>query len=217
SLIEIDGRGCFLKLYLPKYALQKAGFQLHIARGLRAFDAGRALHQAGLAVAQTRACLLVPEGVLLMTEALAGSRDLREIASAEFDGQPAVSYLTMAAEALSDLHREGYKHGDCKWSNLLLSRDRMYFVDLERVKKMRSKLDAHKLLHRKQLVDVARFTADAERFGIESDDFATFVTRYCRGIDCDPKSLLLAVRPHLESTRQRHLQRYGAQGTKTLL
>ncbi|MEM1155292.1 MAG: lipopolysaccharide kinase InaA family protein [Pseudomonadota bacterium] len=217
GLLQVDGHGCFLKLYLAKSTLQKAGFHLHIARGLRAFDAGRALRQAGLAVPETRACLLVPEGVLLMTEALAGEGDLREIGLADPDQINTAKHLRLAADVLSDLHLKGFKHGDCKWSNLLLYEGRFFLVDLERAKRIKIKAQGLARWHLKQLEDMARFTADAERFGVRSDVFAIFVERYCDSFSCDSELLLQSVKPHLEHIRRRHLRRYGVQHATRLL
>ncbi|MEM8563919.1 MAG: lipopolysaccharide kinase InaA family protein [Pseudomonadota bacterium] len=217
GLLDLNGVGCFLKLYLSKSALQKMGFHLHIARGLRAFDAGCALRGAGLWVPESRACLLVSEGVLLMTEALAGAVDLREVALAAPDDMAIVRYLERAAEALANLHSKGFKHGDCKFSNLLMHRHRVFLVDLERARKIGVNADSRRPWHRKQLADIARFTADAERFGIGSDAFAVFLQRYSGVMGYEANLLSDALRPHLEGIRRRHEQRYAGLQKSSLL
>ena len=89
--MPVKQQPCFLKLYLAKSRWQQLGFRLGVCRAIRAFDAARELRRGDYRCPRRGACLRVPEGVLLLTEGIANSQDLRalwlEQPAAEYAGQ----------------------------------------------------------------------------------------------------------------------------------
>ncbi|MCB1854631.1 MAG: hypothetical protein H6988_02740 [Pseudomonadales bacterium] len=205
GLLELEGAPCFLKLYLAKSPVQKLGFRLGYGRGLRSFDAATSMAEAGLPVPEPRACLLVPEGMVLLTEALAGGADLRALWLDLPAADDAERLMHGAGAALARLHGAGYAHGDCKWSNLLWCARGMYFVDLEVVRKPRA---AGTLPLAGQLRDLARFIVDAEELGASAPQFEIFMGSYLAGVPCRRERLVSQVRPLLTPIRERHQRRY---------
>ncbi len=134
GLLELQGQCCFLKLYLAKSSLQRVGFRLGYGRGVHSFDAARRLARASLPVPSPLACLLVEEGMVLLTEGIANSRDLRSLWLEQPAAGAASQLMQAAGDTLAALHLAGFAHGDCKWSNLLWNEVQMYLVDLEAVR-----------------------------------------------------------------------------------
>jgi len=207
GLLEVDGRPCCLKLYLPKSRLQAAGFRLGRGRGRRAFDAAAALAAAGLPVPEPRCCLLTDGGMLLLTAEIARARDLRSLWLDAAGTAPVAGLLPTAGATLAALHRAGFAHGDCKWSNLLAAGDRLYLVDLEAVRRVR--LPADRGIHRRQLRDLARFTVEAEELGVSPGQFESALGAYLAASATPQDRLLAGLRPLLAAIRERHRRRYG--------
>ena len=134
GLLELQQQPCFLKLYLAKSALQSLAFRLGFGRPFRSFDAAMQMRDAGLPVPLPRACLSVTAGVFLLTEAIPASQDLSALWQSYPTSTQAAQLLHCAGETLAALHRAGFAHGDCKWSNLLWGGEQFYLVDLEGVR-----------------------------------------------------------------------------------
>ena len=209
GLLRVQQQTCCLKLYIAKSPLQRIGFRFGIGRGITAFDAAAGLLTAGLQVPTPRACLLVPEGMLLLTEGIEDSRDLRDLWLAEPTKLIASQYMQRAGEILSVLHRAGFSHGDCKWSNLLWSGETFFLVDLEDVRRVGTAHTEMTSLHARQLQDIARFTADAEALGASAGQYETFLASYCSGADSLREQLLDGIRPLVAVIRKRHQKKYG--------
>lgn len=208
GLLELRDQPCYLKLYLARSWLQKLGFQLGYGRGLRSFDMAAELARSGLLVPRARACLLVPEGMMLLTEGIPGSRDLRAL----WRDQPAPELASLlmqnAAYTLAGLHDAGFAHGDCKWSNLLWRENKFYLVDLEAVRRVKFAGLARLETHPRQCRDLARFTVDAEELAAGSDLYEMFLASYCAALGCDRNRLVSRVQPELEMLRSRHREKY---------
>ena len=89
----------------------------------------------------SRVGLLVLHGqpcMLLLTEAIAGARDLRALWLQPSPPAVAERLMSAAGETLAGLHAAGYAHGDAKWSNLLWDGSRFYLVDLEAVRRFQA-------------------------------------------------------------------------------
>ena len=209
GMLQLKQQLCFLKLYLAKSRWQQLGFRLGIGRGIRAFDAARELRREGLQVPAPRACLWVPEGVLLLTEGIADSRDLRalwlEQPAAEYAGQ----LMQCAGQALAALHRAGFAHGDCKWSNLLWNGEGCYLVDLEAVRKVGYTEGVASPTRKRQLRDLARFTVDAEELGAGQPQYDVFLESYCAVTHCDRRRVAAGIAPAVSAIRRRHYKKYG--------
>jgi tRNA A-37 threonylcarbamoyl transferase component Bud32 len=209
GLLKVQGQTCCLKLYIAKSPLQSLGFQLGIGRGIHSFNAAAQLLLAGLNVPAPKTCLLVPEGMLLLTEGVEDSRDLRAVWQARPSELMASQYMLQAGETLSDLHSAGFAHGDCKWSNLLLTGESCYLVDLEDVRRVRTAGAEFTSLHARQLQDLARFTADAEVLSASTGHYETFIAGYCAGEAYQPEQVSDEIRPLVAVIRKRHQNKYG--------
>ncbi len=199
ALATLQGQCCYLKYYAPKSPLQSLFFRLGIGRGVKAYDNAVTLAAAGIAVPEARACLLVPGGMLLATAGMSGGSDLKAL----WQRQPEPSLLSLAGELLARLHRAGFTHGDCKWSNFFCCDDRLYLVDLEAVAGFSEG---------RQGRDLARFTVNAEDLGVAPEAFAAFMHAYCDGAGAVERDVAALMRPELERLRERHRKRYGRRG-----
>lgn len=209
GLLGIRGQACFLKLYIAKSAMQNIGFRFAFGRGIRSFDAATNLLRAGVRVPVPRACVRISGALLLLTEGIEGSRDLRALWLARPGEEAASRYMRVAGETLSSLHLAGFSHGDCKWSNLLWSGDLCYLVDLEDVRRVGTAGAPGSSLHARQLQDIARFTADAEALAVSSGQYETFLDHYCMSIRYSRETLLDQIKRPVAVIRKRHKSRSG--------
>ena len=212
GLLTVQQHPCYLKLYLAKSRVQQLGFRLGYGRGLHSFDAAAALLRDDLPVPEPLACLLLPEGMVLLTQALPGAVDLRARWHATPLPGQAEQLLRGTGETLARLHCAGYAHGDCKWSNVLCRDNAVALVDLERVRKVR----ARHFPAPRQLRDLARFTIDSEELGASREQFEAFLTGYLGAAPCSREQVLLHLRPLLPPIRARHWRRYGLQARPLL-
>jgi tRNA A-37 threonylcarbamoyl transferase component Bud32 len=209
GLLELQDQYCFLKLYLAKSALQRFGFRLGHGRGVHSFDAAQQLARAGLPVPSPLACLLVEEGMVLLTEGIAHSRDLRSLWLEQAAAGAALQLMGGAGGLLAALHLAGFAHGDCKWSNLLWNGAQMYLVDLEAVRRVKAVRNPAMPLHARQLVDLARYTVDAEALGASPLQYAGFMDTYCSALGCRRELVSAGMLPAVEAIRKRHRASYG--------
>ena len=205
GLLQLRSRECCLKLYVSKSARQNLLFRLGQGRAVRSFDIAYRLTAARVPVPEPLACLRVPEGMLLLTQGLAGSRNLNEIWREQGEPQEPAGLLQAAGVAVARLHRGGYAHGDCKWSNLLWDDQQCYLVDLDDTRKA-------PLAGVRQARDLARFTLNAEELGITAELYALFLGSYLHGTGASRDSVVTAMLPWLETLRQRHSVKYGERG-----
>ncbi len=209
GMLEVGQQACFLKLYIAKSPLQALGFALGYGRGTRSFDAARRMALAGLRVPEPRACLLVSGGMMLLTEGFENGRDLRTLWLARPGDQDIPRYMEQAGQSLAALHRSGFAHGDCKWSNLLWCDGTFYFVDLEAVRETRAARASRVSPQARQLRDLARFTIDAEALGASPAGYGTFLESYCAGGNFPRDGLTTALQPFVGVMRKRHERKYG--------
>ncbi len=209
GLLELQGRPCFLKLYLAKSPLQRLGFRCGYGRGVGSFDAAQRLALAGLPVPSPLACLLVEEGMLLLTEAIENSRDLRALWLEQPTAATAGQLMQCAGDTLAALHMAGFAHGDCKWSNLLWNGAQIYLVDLEAVRIVKAVRSQLLPLHTRQLLDLARYAVDAETLGASPGQFGVFMDRYCSGTACRRELVTAGMLPAVEAIRKRHRDKHG--------
>ncbi len=199
----------FIKLYLAKGPLQRYAFSRGVGRACDAFDQARLLAIAGVPVPRPLACLQLPGAMMLATAVIDGAVDLKSAWQAQ-PGDPRVADLVATAgHQLGGMHRAGYAHGDCKWSNLLCSGERLFFADLEAVS---SSLQGSAAQYR----DVARFTVNAEDMAVPPDLYERFFRAYQGVIGKDREELLAKLRSPLRRLRRRHKSRYGERGHQLL-
>jgi tRNA A-37 threonylcarbamoyl transferase component Bud32 len=205
GLLQLQGRPRYLKLYRSKSALQRLAFRLGLGRGVRAFDRAAELAAVGVPVPEPLGCLQVREGMLLLTEGLAQSRDLKSIFSERPPEVQLRRVIAAAGGGLAALHAAGYAHGDCKWSNLLWSGGQLFFVDLEGVR--RSRPGSSRCLR-----DLARFTLNAEDMGLPAPAYGVFLESYATAAGSAQRELVRGLLPPLQRLRRRHLAKYGPRG-----
>ena len=207
GLLRLDDQVCFLKYYRFKSPLHRIPYRLGLGRPLRNFTAARDLDAQGLAVPRPLACLLVPDGMLLLIEGLSAQGTLAEAWRRKPAEDQAGLMLRCAGETLATLHRSGYAHGNCKWDNLLWDGYRVYLIDLDDTRKS----DAG---GKYQAQDLARFTVNAEKLSIGSPLFEQFLAAYMQdGVDTRGK-LVERILPPLLRLRKKHLTRYGPYGQR---
>lgn len=208
GLLELQGQPCFIKLYQAKSLPQRLGFRSGHGRAVRSFDAAQAMANAGLPVPAARACLALPGIMILLTEGLAGGRDLRALWQGAPEATQATQWLAAAGELLARLHLAGFAHGDCKWSNLLWSGEQFYLVDLEAVRQVGEPLRAASRIHPRQARDLARFTVDAERLALAPALYQLFLGSYLSRSGLSREQVTRQVLPLAEKIRARHRRKY---------
>ena len=209
GLLQLREDTCCLKFYRSSPGVRAFALRLGIGRGVRSFDRALALAAAGVRVPEPRACLRVPGGMLLLTEGLPASKDLRALWTAGTGVASWAELMGAAGLALAGLHAAGFAHGDCKWSNLLWSNDQICFVDLDAVRRVRGS-------GTRGLRDLARFTLDAEELALSPTLYRSFIERYATAARRSPEGLARAMGPALDKLRRRHLARYGPRGHRLL-
>jgi tRNA A-37 threonylcarbamoyl transferase component Bud32 len=209
GLLPLGRELCYLKLYRGKSALQNLFFRLGYGRGVRAFDAARKLAAAGVAVPEPRGALQLPGGMLLLTEGIADSSDLISLWRQQPGDEKLQELMAGAGRALAGLHGAGFAHGDCKWSNLLISGERFFFVDLESVLKLR--VGSPGIAR-----DLARFTVNAEDMGLPGEYYELFLATYAIGVGRQRDALVREILKPLGRMRRKHLAKYGARGHRLI-
>ncbi|MEH6570582.1 MAG: hypothetical protein V7709_15990, partial [Halioglobus sp.] len=77
GLVDIDEQPCYLKFYLGKSRWQRLWFRLGLGRGSRSFRMANELLHHGILVPRPLSCVLVPGGMILLTEAISGAIDMQ--------------------------------------------------------------------------------------------------------------------------------------------
>lgn len=212
GLLELDGQTCYLKYYEGKSWGQRVLFKMGRGRGFSSFDSSLALLKNQISVPQPLSCLLVPRGMMLLTEAIQPARDLKTEWLAGPGSQLKLALMGQAGGALREFHATGYCHGDCKWSNFVWSKRHFYFVDLESVKPASGDI----LGSKKQLRDIARFVLNAEDLGLSEQEFKPFLLAYLDQSKLSEAALAGAIMPILKRLRSRHEKHYGVRGSRLI-
>jgi len=209
GLLELSTDLCYLKWYRSKSVFQSLVFELGRGRGVDSFDAAAHLAAAGIAVPAPRCVLLARGGMLLLTEGLADSADLKSLWQRSGATRDFKCWMAPAGEALAKLHVSGFSHGDCKWSNFQCCDRGVVFVDLEAVR-------SSPLGTARQSRDLARFTLNAEDMGLPREDYERFLEAYLVQSSQDRDAVLDRLRAPLGALRQKHLGKYGPRGHRLL-
>ncbi|MEZ5502777.1 MAG: lipopolysaccharide kinase InaA family protein [Halioglobus sp.] len=208
GLLRLEDQACFVKLYRIPSRWRRTLLGLGSGRPLRSFKAARDLRARGVAVPRPLACLLVREGMLLLSEGLSGDGNLAELWRQQPPGAPeAMAMMRSIGENLALLHRSGYAHGSCRWGNLVWDGRRVYLVDLDRA--FKSPLGSMA-----QAQDLARFTLNAEERHIGPQNYELFLSAYLQGIDESRRVVIERMLPFLYRFRDNHLVDYGAHGQR---
>ena len=209
GLVELDKSLCHLKAYRSKSSLQGVGFRLGLGRGVTAFDRALALRTAKLSVPEPRACVYKKGVMLLLTEGLEASTDLKNLWLQQPGDESLQSLMGRSGDTLAAWHRTGFSHGDCKWSNFLVAVDAIYLVDLESVRPTTVEGGG-------ATRDLARFVVNAEDMGLSQAHFSAFMTNYCQAVGLDENAVVARILPRVKALRHRHLRKYGQRGQQLL-
>jgi tRNA A-37 threonylcarbamoyl transferase component Bud32 len=212
GLLELEQQACYLKYYRHKSWAQRALFQLGIGRGFRSFDGALALLEKHVPVPEPLSCVLIPGGMLLLTQAMQPACDLKAEWLDGPDANRKAELMANAGLALHRLHVAGYCHGDSKWSNFLWSQGQFYLVDLEAVESVAADV----LGSKKQARDIARFVLNAEDLSLTPAEFEPFMHAYLDQSKVSENALIGAIMPALNRLRRRHDKHYGARGTRLI-
>ena len=202
--VEIDGTPVCLKVFRAQGPLQQFAARLGRHRALRSFAAAGHLLKADLPVPQPIACLQVGADMLLVTERLPEGEDLLALWQSQGEQLPAMIWRE-AGVLMGQLHRAGFVHGDCKWSNIYRAQDSHYLLDLEAV----ARVGAGAAL---QFRDVARFVLNAEDMGASQRILLAFLSAYASEVDSTIDEVSVATLGYLKRLRLRHERKYGKRG-----
>lgn len=194
---------CYLKLYRGKFLLHVIPTLLRLSQPMRTFRKAVALAANGVPISRPLACVLVKEGVLMLSEGLYSVADYSRLWQAPPAKEEAERMMHCAGATLAAVHTAGYSHGNCRWDNLLWSEGECYLVDLDGTRRRRFRVAHHRAR------DLARFTVNAEEAGVSSDLLEVFLNSYLE-VMCESQEPLIArMRPHLKKLRRRHESKYG--------
>jgi tRNA A-37 threonylcarbamoyl transferase component Bud32 len=198
GLLQVDDELAYLKLYRFNSFRRKLQFRLGRAQSLRNFRRALDLGKKGLAVPKPLACLAVQQGTLLVTEGMSSGGNLAELwynraADDAFD-----AVMRSAGETLAALHVAGCTYGDCRWFNLFWNGERVYLTYFDVTRKSR-------VGGIQQARDLARFTANAEEFGIGSELFEHFLEVYLQGVSGTRREVVERMIRPLYRIRGQHL------------
>lgn len=204
GFVELDDASVWLKVFRPKGLAQQFSMRLGRHRALRSFNSANNLLKAQLPVPLPIACLQVGGEMLLVTKRLPQGGDLLSLWQSQGEHLPAAIWRE-AGSVIGQLHRAGFVHGDCKWSNIYRAHDQHYLLDLEAVARVGV---GASVAYR----DVARFVLNAEDMGASSGILQTFLTAYACEVDSSIEEVSIATLPQLKRLRQRHERKYGRRG-----
>lgn len=207
GLLESDEVACVLKFYRFKSRLHRFGYTFGRGRALRSYKAAMTLRREGIAVPQPLGCLRLPDGMVVLSEAIAGEGNLQEVWERQPLESAARRIMQVAGHTLAHLHLCGYAHGDCKWNNFLWDGRSICMVDLDGVSKAA-------IGSAKQARDVARFTVNAEEQGLDSSLFNLFLESYLQAVGETRQEAVARMVPFVYSMRAKHLARYGPRGQR---
>jgi tRNA A-37 threonylcarbamoyl transferase component Bud32 len=198
GLLRVEDELAYLKLYRFKSFRHKALLRLGRAQSMRNFRRAGKLYEKGLAVPQPLACLAVQQGTLLAIEGLSGGGNLAELWQSRTTLDGFEGMMRSAGETLATLHVAGYTYGDCGWAKLYWNGQRVYLTDLDSTRKCA-------VGGVPQSRDLARFTANAEEFGIGLSLFEQFLEVYLEGVPGTRREVIEHMIRPLYRIRGQHL------------
>ena len=207
SVLDAHDAQGVLKLYGFRSRMHALGYTFGRGRALHSHKAANILRREGISVPEPMGVLRVPEGMLLLSEAIPGQGNLLQVWHAEPSADEAARILQVAGHTLGHLHTTGFAHGDCKWNNFLWDGQGISLVDLDAVTKS-------ELLSPRQARDVARFTVNAESIGVVAPLYNQFLESYLQVIGSTRQQVVEAMVPFVYSIRAKYLARYGPHGQR---
>lgn len=208
GLLQLDGKECFLKFYRYKSSLRKMLPVLGDRRAVHSFKVSQTLVSTAVPVPEALSCLRIAEGSLLLTAGIPCAISLGQLWRQQPSSQETGLLMCESGKLIASLHRSGFVHGDCKWSNLLQSAERLYLVDLDAA--------ATATRRRPYARDIARFTLNAEEQAVASRHYEQFLSSYLEHVGESRETVVQQALPYLRTFRERHQARYGSCGSPLL-
>ncbi len=198
GLLRVDGELAYLKLCRFGSFKSKLKHRLGRSQSSRNYRIALALGEKGLPVPQQLAALEVQQGSLLVIEGFSSGGNLAELWYKRDGKDDFGAVMRSAGQTLAGLHAAGYTYGDCRWINLFWNGQRVYLTDFNGTRKTR-------IGGIQQARDLARFTANAEEFGIGSKLYEQFLGEYLEGVPGTRRDVVQRMIRPLYRIRGQHL------------
>lgn len=209
SLLDSHDAQCVLKYYGFRSRMHRIEYSLGRGRALHSHRAALTLRREGISVPEPLGCLRVPDGMLLLCEAIPGEGNLLQVWSREPSDSDAAQIMQVAGHTMGNLHMTSYAHGDCKWNNFLWDGRGITLVDLDGVHKAA-------LRSPRQARDLARFTVNAEELSLSSEIYALFLQSYLQVVGATRQEAVEKMVPYVYSMRDKHMASYGPRGQRLI-
>lgn len=207
SLLDTHDAQCVLKFYGFRSKMHALAYTIGRGRALHSHRAAGNLRREGVSVPEPLGVLRLPDGMLLLSEAIPGDGNLLQVWRDGVSLEKGAQILEVAGHVLGHLHTTGFAHGDCKWNNFLWDGKGISLVDLDAV----CKAELHSP---RQSRDLARFTVNAEEMGVEAQQYNQLLDSYLQVVGANRQKVVEAMVPFVYSIRAKHLARYGPQGKR---
>lgn len=198
GLMQVDDELAYVKLYRFNSLKRRLQYRIGRADSVRNFRKALDLGEKGLAVPKPLACLAAQQGTLLVTEGLSSGGNLAELWHNRVAGDSFDNMMRSAGETLAALHVAGYTYGDCRWVNLFWNGERVHLTYFDVTRKCRVGAI-------QQSRDLARFTANAEEYGIGSKLYEQFLEVYLQGVSGNRREVVERMIRPLYRIRGQHL------------
>lgn len=208
-LIQAADREWFVKKYRANGWPKRLAGAVGVNRARHNHDMSKALGRAGVPVVET-ACWVqqgrFPRAWYLVNEALSDAVTLKEGTLGQLEGLGFEAWWQQIADLMAQMHEAGLTHGDMKWANLMIDRQRrkIFLIDLDGVRRSRFR-------HwRGAARDLARFLLSAREFGVDEALVERFLCRYATHRRISRTQLDRLVDVPYRKLAGRHRRQYGA-------
>lgn len=130
------------------------------------------------------------------SELLSNSQTLAQVLATHLNS----SLTGSASKLIARLHQQGLIHGDLKLSNVMVSEEELYFVDLDGLRRSRSS--------RLRARDIARFLVALAEANAELAVTRTAFTTYCQTLGVPEQTLRDRVIASARTFQNKHLAKY---------
>ena len=109
--------------------------------------------------------------------------------------------IGVLAQNIARMHNSGASHGDLKWLNILVDREKneLWFVDLDAAKLHRRRVSVKAVAR-----DLARFVLSGLEAGVDGAILARFLSRYAQSRNLALKDIEGPMMTVLQKLRKRH-------------
>ncbi len=173
--VELSGKGLFVKRYTNRTPVHTVKNIFRSSRARRVWHNSLAAESIGLSVPRTVAFMEERRlGVLkrsyIVQEFIEDGLNLYFFVKAHREKEAEI--IARVGSEVAVMHSKGWFHGDLKWPNIVLGRERLYFIDIE------ASLLKSPLPEGYMLKDLARFARDMAQYGSTEKAKALFYRAY---------------------------------------